>query len=83
MAFLQPFEDGQALGQWLTRAAFQGRHSPGGIELAELGQILLAFDQVMGLLFECDSLQIQGDAHAVGCKGQLEGMKDQHRDSLC
>ncbi len=65
--FLQPFADGERLGDDLV-SVYQHRHQPLGIEFPEGRGMLFtaAPDQVHRPMFVRQALQVQRDAHPVG-----------------
>src|SRR5262245_32258235 len=69
MGFLEPFDDGERLGQDRAGIVFQGRDKALRIEREIGGRALLALAQVMRQVLDLQALQVQGDADPIGCAG--------------
>ena len=66
MGLVEPFDDGERLGQHRAIIEFQCRHQPLRIEREISGVALLAMAQMMRDVLDVDAFEIERDAHAPG-----------------
>src|SRR3954453_10768671 len=65
MRFVEPFDDGQGLGDYAAVSGLKRRHQTLRIEVQVIGRALLALAQVIILVFRRQPLKVQRDADAV------------------
>jgi hypothetical protein len=80
MGFVEPFDDGERLGQHSARIILQRRDEPLRIDGEIGGGALFALAKVMCEMFAAQAFQVQGDSDPVGRAAAVVAMQ-LHRTS--